>query len=29
MPPFDHRDTNTLKRIAAPMPNPLAQKSQA
>ncbi|HSS14755.1 MAG TPA: heme-binding beta-barrel domain-containing protein, partial [Rhizomicrobium sp.] len=24
-PPFDHRDTNTLRRIAAAVPNPLAQ----
>jgi hypothetical protein len=23
-PPFDHRDANTLRRIAAPTPNPLA-----
>ncbi len=23
-PPFDHRDTNTLRRIATPAPNPLA-----
>jgi hypothetical protein len=23
LPPFDHRDTNTLRRIAAPAPNPL------
>jgi hypothetical protein len=23
-PPFDHRDTNTLRRIAGPTPNPLA-----
>jgi hypothetical protein len=23
-PPFDHRDTNTLRRVAAAMPNPLA-----
>jgi hypothetical protein len=23
-PPFDHRDTNTLRRIAGPAPNPLA-----
>jgi hypothetical protein len=22
-PPFNHRDTNTLRRIAAPAPNPL------
>jgi hypothetical protein len=22
-PPFDHRDTNTLRRVAAPRPNPL------
>jgi hypothetical protein len=22
-PPFNHRDTNTLRRIAAPTPNPL------
>jgi len=22
-PPFDHRDTNTLRRIAPPTPNPL------
>jgi hypothetical protein len=22
-PPFDHRDTNTLRRIAQPTPNPL------
>jgi hypothetical protein len=22
-PPFDHRDTNTLRRIAPPAPNPL------
>ena len=22
-PPFDHRDTNTLRRIGAPTPNPL------
>jgi hypothetical protein len=22
-PPFDHRDTNTLRRIAPPQPNPL------
>lgn len=27
-PPFDHRDTNTLKRIAAPTPNPLAVLSK-
>ena len=24
MPPFDHRDTNTLRRVAAAAPNPLA-----
>jgi len=24
LPAFDHRDTNTLRRIAAPTPNPLA-----
>jgi hypothetical protein len=23
-PPFDHRDTNTLRRVAGPTPNPLA-----
>ncbi len=22
-PPFDHRDTNTLRRVAPPTPNPL------
>src|SRR5580765_1723562 len=27
-PAFDHRDTNTLRRIAAPRPNPLMMKSQ-
>lgn len=25
-PPFDHRDTNTLRRIAPPVPNPLLLK---
>jgi hypothetical protein len=27
-PPFDHRDTNTLRRVAAPVPNPLATLSK-
>jgi len=25
-PAFDHRDTNTLRRVAAPVPNPLMDR---